>query len=147
MVYKSSLGPTRRVIEATDTGSTACGLSYYPQVAVDNSASIGSNQGTAQTVQPQVPGGLGGAPYYALYAGHTAYAVIDLDPSHSTSGAGRNYDELSVIATTSLPDADTVATKIVEEGGSSGNPYVKAPFLGLYEDSLSAAASSASDKG
>lgn len=141
--YDSQLGVTKRLIAVTDTGSAACGLSYFPVVAVDNSASVNNPQGTVQTVQPKTPAGLGGAPYYALYAGRTAYAVIDLDPTHSTAGASRAYDELSVIATNSLPDADSVENKIVEEGGSTGNPYVKAPFLGLYESSASAAASSA----
>lgn len=141
--YDAQLGVTKRLIAVTDTGSAACGLSYYPVVAIDNSASVNNPQGTVQTVQPKVPSGLGGAPAYALYAGQTAYAVVDLDPSHSTAGAGRAYDELSVIATSGLPDADSIDTKIVEEGGSTGNPYVKAPFLGLYESSISAAASSA----
>ncbi|QMU72403.1 DUF4232 domain-containing protein [Streptacidiphilus sp. P02-A3a] len=141
--YDAQLGVTKRLIAVTDTGSAACGLSYYPVVAIDNSSSVNNPQGTVQTVQPKVPSGLGGAPYYALYAGQTAYAVVDLDPSHSTAGAGRAYDELSVIPTDSLPDADSVESRIVEEGGGTGNPYVAAPFLGLYESSVSAAAGSA----
>ncbi len=140
--YDAKLGASKRLIAVTDTGSTACGLSYFPLVAIDNSATIHVPHGTAETVQPKVPGGLGGAPYYSLHAGHTAYAVVDLDPSHSTVGASRVYNQLSVIATDSLPNADTVNTKLVAEGGS-GNPYVKAPFLGLYENSITAANASA----
>ena len=143
VTYDAALGATKRLIAVTDTGSTACGLSYFPVVAIDAAATIHTNQGTPQTVQPKVPGGLGGAPAYPLYAGRTAYAVVDLNPSHSTSGASRTYDQLSVIASDSLPNAATVETKLVDEGGSTGNPYVKDPFLGLYENSISAAASSA----
>ncbi|QMU78981.1 DUF4232 domain-containing protein [Streptacidiphilus sp. PB12-B1b] len=142
-VYDPSLGATKRLIEVTDTGSTACGLSYYPMVAIDASATINVGHGQAETMQPKVPGGLGGAPYYALYAGRTAYAVVDLDPSHSTAGAGRSYDQLSVIASSDLPNVYEVDTKIVEEGGGSGNPYVKAPFLGLYRSTVADAAASA----
>ncbi|QMU67171.1 DUF4232 domain-containing protein [Streptacidiphilus sp. P02-A3a] len=140
--YDARLGTSKRLIAVTDTGSTACGLSYFPVVAIDNSATIHAEHGTAQTVQPKVPGGLGGAPYFPVYAGHTAYAVVDLDPSHSTVGASRVYNELSVIATDTLPNADTVNTKLVAEGGS-GNPYVKAPFLGLYENTIASANASA----
>jgi Protein of unknown function (DUF4232) len=141
--YDAALGATKRLIAVTDTGRRACGLSYYPVVAVDNSSTIGTRSGTPQTIQPAVPGGLGGPPAYALHAGHTAYAVVDLDPSHRNAGASRAYDQLSVVASDNLPDADTIDTPIVEEGGGTGNPHVKAPFLGLYENTVTAADSSA----
>ncbi len=143
VTYDAPLGATKRLIAVTDTGSTACGLSYFPVVAIDAAATIHTNQGTPQTVQPKVPGGLGGAPAYALYAGHTAYAVVDLNPSHSISGAVRTYDQLSVIASDGLPNAATVEAKLVDEGGSTGNPYVKDPFLGLYRNSIADAVSAA----
>jgi hypothetical protein len=141
--YDAQLGPTKRLIAVTDTGSKACGLSYYPVVAIDNSATVNSRTVPVETVQPKVPSGLGGAPYYALYSGRTAYAVVDLDPSHSTAGAARIYDALTVIANENLPLAEAHDTTIVEEGGGTGNPYVKSPFLGLYESSIAGAVASA----
>ncbi|MBC3842957.1 DUF4232 domain-containing protein [Streptacidiphilus sp. 4-A2] len=140
--YDKQLGTTKRLIAVTDTSRSACGLSYFPVVSIDNSATIHARHGKPEFVQPAVPGGLGGAPYYALYAGHTAYAVVDLDPSHATAGASRVYNELAVIANDNLPNADTIGTKLVQEGGH-GNPYVKSPFLGLYESSIADAAKSA----
>ncbi|WP_035803245.1 DUF4232 domain-containing protein [Kitasatospora mediocidica] len=142
-VYDAQLGATRRLIEVTDTGSTACGLDHYPLVAIDRSSTINVGNGQAETVQPAVPANLGTAPGYPLHAGRTAYAVVDLDPSHSTAGASRDYDQLSVIASSNLPNADELDTKITEEGTSPGNPYVKSPFLGLYRDTIAAAAVSA----
>ncbi len=141
--YDSALGVTKRLIEVTNTGSASCGLTYYPTVAIDNSATINTTSGTPETVQPAVPGGLGGPPYFPIYAGAHAYAVVDLDPSHATSGASKQYNTLSVIATTELPDADTVNTTITEEGSGGGNPYVKSPFLGLYRSTVADAVSSA----
>ncbi|MDH6131951.1 hypothetical protein P3T37_001336 [Kitasatospora sp. MAA4] len=142
-VYDAQLGATRRLIEVTDTGSTACGLDAYPLVAIEKASTINVGNGQAENVQPSVPNGSGGAPGYPLHAGRTAYAVVDLDPSHSTTGASRDYDELAVIASSDLPNADELDTKLTEEGGSAGNPYVKSPLLGLYRDTIAAAATSA----
>lgn len=56
--YDAQVGVTKRLIAVTDTGSAACGLSYYPVVAVDNSSSIGATSGAAQSIQPAVPGAM-----------------------------------------------------------------------------------------
>ncbi|GAA1233377.1 hypothetical protein GCM10009665_24570 [Kitasatospora nipponensis] len=141
--YDAQLGATRRLIQVTNTGGTACGLSFYPLVAIDAAATVRGGSGQVQTVQPAVPGDLGDGQGYPLQAGHTAYAVIDLNPGHGTAGASRQYDELSVIASTSLPNAYTVSTAITEQGGSPGNPYVKSPFLGRYSDTIADAAATA----
>lgn len=140
VVYDAKLGATKRLIEVSNTGSRACGLTYYPTVAVDNSKTINVPWGTAQTVQPKVPGGLGGAPAYPLLAKQTAYSVLDLDPSHANV-AKRPYNEISVIFNNNLPDADTLnfSAAIAHQG----NPSVKNPFLGLYRSTIAAANASA----
>ena len=56
--YDAQVGVTKRLIAVTDTGSAACGLSYYPVVAVDNSSSMGATSGAAQSIQPAVPGAM-----------------------------------------------------------------------------------------
>ena len=50
-----------------------------------------------------------------------------------------------VIATTELPDTDSVNTPITEEGSGGGKPYVKSPFLGLYRSTVADAAGSAAN--
>ncbi|GAB2701233.1 DUF4232 domain-containing protein [Kitasatospora kifunensis] len=143
--FDAQLGTTKRLIKVINTGSTACGLSFHPSVAIDNSGTVGagSGPGPVQSVQPAVSKNLGDGQGYPLRAGATAYAVVDLDPSHSTTGAGRQYNELSVMATDKLPLADTVATPITEQGGGAGNPYVKSPFLGKYSDTVADASADA----
>ena len=141
VVYDAKLGATKRLIEVTNTGSRACGLTYYPEVAIDNSNTIHVPGGTAQTVQPKVPGGLGGAPAFPLLAKQTAYSVLDLDPSHATV-AKRPYNEISVIFNNNLPNADTLNFSAAI--AHKGNPSVKNPFLGLYRSTTAAANASAS---
>ncbi|MDH6130769.1 hypothetical protein P3T37_000136 [Kitasatospora sp. MAA4] len=143
--FDAQLGGTKRLIQVTNTGSAACGLSFYPLVAIDNSATIGagSGPGPVETVQPAVSTNLGDGQGYPLQAGKVAYAVLDLDPSHATAGASRLYNEVSVIASTKLPNAYTVSTAITEQGGSPGNPYVKSPFLGRYSDTIADASGDA----
>ena len=141
VVYDAKLGATKRLIEVTNTSSRACGLTYYPTVAIDNSKTIHVPWGQAQTVQPKVPGGLGGAPAFPLLAKQTAYSVLDLDPSHAKV-AKRPYNEISVIFNNNLPNADTrnFSAAIAHQG----NPSVKNPFLGLYRSTIAAANASAS---
>ncbi|MBF9068293.1 DUF4232 domain-containing protein [Streptacidiphilus fuscans] len=123
---------SRRVIEVRNNGSHACGLSYFPLVYLDNSASADQSH----AVKPLVPSGLGGAPAYPVHVGETAYAVIDLDPSGATSGAP-GVNELNVLADGNhMPDADTVNFPL------TGGTPVRAPKLGLYEDTVSAAVAS-----
>lgn len=119
----------RRVIAVRNNGANACGLSYYPQVHLDGSG--------GRTVKPLVPGGLGGAPAYPVYAGRTAYAVIDLDPSGATSGTVTGIDELNVLADGDhMPDADTRNFPL-----GSGALVLK-PKLGLYRSTVADAVAS-----
>ena len=134
--YQQSVGDTRRVIVATNHGSTACGLSYYPSVAVADSKSIGGTSHPARFVSPKVPGGLGGAPYASIHAGTSLYAVIDLDPGHTTSGAVRTYDELDVRAADFMPDAATTNHPLKAHPSDPAEPYVKGPVLSLYQPSV-----------
>ncbi|MFC1429990.1 DUF4232 domain-containing protein [Streptacidiphilus sp. N1-3] len=134
--YQHGIGDTRRIIVATNHGSAACGLSYYPAVAIADSGSIGSTSHPARFATPKVPGGLGGAPYTPIHAGSSLYAVLDLDPGHTTSGAVRGYDELDVKAADFMPDAATTNHPVKAQPGNSGNPYVKAPVLSLYRSSI-----------
>ncbi|MFC1420266.1 DUF4232 domain-containing protein [Streptacidiphilus cavernicola] len=145
--YQHTIGDTRRVIVATNHGKAACGLSYYPAVSVADSASIGATSGTAKFVTPKVPGGLGGAPYASIHAGQSLYAVIDLDPGHTTSGAVRSFDELDVKSADFMPDAATTNHPLKNEPAGSGNPYVKGPILSLYQPSLADAVAQVSDLG
>jgi hypothetical protein len=145
--YQHSVGDTRRVIVATNHGSAACGLSYYPTVEVTDSRSVGPNSHPASFVSPKVPGGLGGAPYTPIHAGRSLYAVLDLDPGHTTSGAVRTYDELDVKAGDFMPDAATTNHPLRNEPSGSGNPYVKGPILSLYRPSVADAVAQVSDLG
>lgn len=123
---------SRHVIEVHNNGSHACGLSYFPLVYLDNSASADQSH----AVKPLVPSGLGGAPAYPVHVGETAYAVVDLDPSGASSGTP-GINELNVLADGNhMPDADTVNFPL-----AAGTPVVK-PKLGLYEDTVSAAVAS-----
>ncbi|WP_328466217.1 DUF4232 domain-containing protein [Streptomyces sp. NBC_00448] len=132
-VTRRDSAPTQRVIEVRNTGTRSCGLSYFPLVSLDDShAADGS-----RAVKPLVPGGLGGAPAFPIYAGRTAYAVVDLDPSGATSGTVDGIDELNVLANGDhMPNADTVNFRL-----GSGSPVLK-PKLGLYENTVADAVTS-----
>ncbi|MHA6763030.1 DUF4232 domain-containing protein [Streptacidiphilus sp. PAMC 29251] len=143
--YQHSIGDTRRVIVATNHGSAACGLSYYPTVAVADSTSVGPTSHPTRFVTPKVPGGLGGAPYASIHAGQSLYAVIDLDPGHTKVGAVRTYDELDVKAADFLPEAATTNHPVKAQPAGRGNPYVKAPILSLYQRSVGDAVSQVGD--
>lgn len=117
--------PSQRVIEVHDNGSRSCGLSYYPLVSLDN-----ATNGTP-VVKPLIPSGLGGPPAYALYAGRTAYAVIDLDPSGATNGTVAGIDELNV-----LPDGDHMAASETLHFPLGDAAPVLDPKLGLYRSNI-----------
>ncbi|MEU4150363.1 DUF4232 domain-containing protein [Streptomyces sp. NPDC026659] len=124
---------SQRVIEVRNTGSSACGLSYYP--AVDLGSSTSADQ--SRNIKPLVPGGLGGPPAYALRAGRTAYAVIDLNPSGATTGTVPGIDEMNVLANgVDMPAAETRNFPL-----GSGAKVLK-PKLGLYCETVSEAVAS-----
>lgn len=145
--YQPSLGTSRRVIVATNHGSAACGLSYFPTVAVSDSSSIGGTSSPARFVNPKVPGGLGGAPYSPIYAGHSAYAVLDLNPSHTAAGASHLYNEIDVLASDFMPNAATTNHPVKAQPAGTGNPDVKAPVLSLYQPTVADAVSQVGNPG
>ncbi|ACU70973.1 hypothetical protein Caci_2053 [Catenulispora acidiphila DSM 44928] len=123
--------PTRRLIAVRNTGATSCGLSYYPLVGLGSAQSADHSK----DVKPLIPGGLGGPPAYVLYAGKTAYAVLDLNPGGSGSGPATTLDEINVLVSDSMPNA---ATQNFPLGGGS----VGKPKLGLYERGVADAVAS-----
>ena len=132
-VVRRSGAPSQRVIEVRNLGSDSCGLSYFPLVSIDDSHA--ANGGTV--VKPLIPGGLGGAPAYPVYAGRTAYAVIDLDPSGATTGTVPGMDELNVLANGDhMSNAETLNFSL----GSGA--HVKTPKLGLYRSTVADAVTS-----
>ncbi|MGW4198147.1 DUF4232 domain-containing protein [Streptomyces sp. NPDC005004] len=124
---------TQRVIEVRNTGASACGLSYHP--AVDLGSSTAADQ--SHNIRPLVPGGLGGPPAYALHAGRTAYAVIDLDPSGATTGTAPGVDEMNVLA-----DGDHMPAAETRNFPLGSGAKVLEPKLGLYSDTVARAVAS-----
>jgi len=123
--------PTRRLITVRNNGATSCGLSYFPLVSLGNAQSADHSK----DLKPLIPGGLGGPPAYVLYAGKTAYAVLDLNPGGSGTGTATTLDEINVLPADTMPNA---ATKNFPLGGGS----VATPKLGLYEAGVADAVAS-----
>ncbi|MGF1427649.1 DUF4232 domain-containing protein [Kitasatospora sp. LaBMicrA B282] len=120
----------QRVIEVHNTGPAACTLSAYPRVDLGNATAADQSH----NVKPLVPGGVGP---YSLQAGHSAYAVLDLDPSGATSGTAPGIDEVDVLADGDhMPNADTHNFPI-----DAGTPILK-PKLGDYRSSVAEAVTS-----
>ncbi|MER5360799.1 DUF4232 domain-containing protein [Streptomyces sp. NPDC002785] len=126
-VTRRAGAPTQRVIEVRNVGSKACGLSHYPLVSLGNSQSPDHSH----DVRPLIPSGLGGVPAFPVRAGHTAYAVIDLNPSGATTGTVAKIDEMNVLADGDhMPNADTLNFPL-----GSGAKVLK-PKLGLYRNTV-----------
>lgn len=131
-VARRSAAQSQRVIEVRNNGSRSCGLSYFPLVYLDSAQAAGGSQ----AVKPLIPSGLGGAPAYPVYAGRTAYAVIDLDPSGATTGTVPGVDELNVLA-----DGDHMPNAATLNFPLGGGALVLKPKLGLYRDNVADAVS------
>ncbi|MDT0452025.1 DUF4232 domain-containing protein [Streptomyces hesseae] len=128
--------PSQRLIEVRNLGANSCGLSYFPLVHLGNSHSADQSH----NVRPIVPGGLGGPPAYALHAGQSAYAVVDLNPTGATTGTVPGIDEMNVLADGDhMPNADTLNFPL--EAGTR----VLNPKLGLYRDNIGDAIDSVKD--
>ncbi len=131
-VIHHSEDSSQRVIEVSNRGGNACGLSYYPQVSIgDPNAADHSHD-----IKPLIPGGLGGPPAYALHAGQTAVAVIDLDPTGKAGSTLPQGAELNVLAHSDMPNAGTLNFPL------GSNARVLTPKLGLYADNINDAISS-----
>lgn len=126
-LVRRASAPTQRVIEVRNNGARSCGLSYYPRVVLWNAESATGGV----TVTPLVPDGLGGPPATALYAGTTAYAVIDLDPSGATEGTAFGVDEMNVLA-----NGDHMSSRETLRFPLGSGAHVLKPKLGLYRDNI-----------
>ncbi|MFD7880842.1 DUF4232 domain-containing protein [Streptomyces bauhiniae] len=124
---------TQRVIEVRNTGASACGLSYYPAVDLGSSASADQSH----NIKPLVPGGLGGPPAYALHAGRTAYALIDLNPSGATTGTAPGIDEMNVLA-----NGDHMSNAETRNFPLGSGAKVLKPKLGLHSATVAQAVAS-----
>ncbi|MCX3059782.1 hypothetical protein [Streptomyces beihaiensis] len=132
-VVRRSAAPSQRVIEVHNKGARSCGLSYFPLVALQNAKETNGNL----AIKPLIPGGLGGPPASPVYAGHTVYAVIDLDPSGATVGAARNINQMDVLADGDhMPNAATLNFPLGDKA------LVLKPKLGLYERDIADAVKS-----
>ncbi|MEZ0090225.1 DUF4232 domain-containing protein [Streptacidiphilus sp. EB129] len=132
-VTRRSAAPSQRVIAVRNTGALSCGLSYFPLVFLDNAHAANGSQ----AVKPLIPSGLGGAPAYPVYAGQTAYAVIDLDPSGATTGTVAGVDELNV-----LSDGDHMPNAATLNFPLGDGALVLKPKLGLYSGNVADAVGS-----
>lgn len=132
-LVRRASAPTQRVIEVRNNGARSCGLSYYPHVVLWNADSATGGV----TVTPLVPDGLGGPPASPVYAGRTAYAVVDLDPSGATKGTAFGVNEMNVLA-----DGDHMSSRETVQFPLGSGAHVLKPKLGLYEDTVARAVAS-----
>jgi Protein of unknown function (DUF4232) len=132
-VTRRAAAPTQRLISVRNNGTRSCGLSYYPTVVLyDWDSATGGT-----SVTPLVPDGLGGPPASPVYAGRTAYAVIDLDPSGATKGTVPGTNEMNVLADGDhMPNRETLRFALGE------GTHVLRPKLGLYEATVADAVAS-----
>ncbi|MDI5969525.1 DUF4232 domain-containing protein [Streptomyces sp. SL13] len=129
---------TQRLIEVRNLGTRSCGLSYYPRVTLYNGDSATGDP----FVEPEVPDGLGGPPATPVYAGRTAYADLDLDPSGDTRHADPMINTMNV-----LPDGTHMSSRYTRIFRLGAADRVLDPKLGLYETSITAADESLHDVG
>ncbi len=132
-LVRRAAAPTQRIIEVRNLGTRSCGLSYYPRVALYNGDSATGDP----SVKPKVPEGLGGAPASPVYAGRTAYAVIDLDPSGDTRHAVAMINTMNV-----LPDGDHMSSRYTRIFRLGAGDHVLDPTLGLYQTTVERAVES-----
>ncbi|MET9921677.1 DUF4232 domain-containing protein [Streptomyces sp. NPDC006435] len=135
-VYPREGSTTQHVIEVNNIGADSCGLSYFPQV------SLGAENATDHSgdIKPAVPGGLGGAPAYAVKPGTAAIAVIDLNPGGKNGVTWVN--EMSVLA-----DGEHMANADTQNFPLGPDVKVDNPKLGLYQSSIAEAVSSMESAG
>ncbi len=137
-LVRRAAASTQRIIEVRNLGTRSCGLSYYPRVALYN----GDSATGYPTIEPKVPEGLGGPPATPVYAGRTAYAVIDLDPSGDTQHAVDMINTMNV-----LPDGAHMSSRYTRLFRLGADDHVLDPRLGLYETTVVAAIDSVHSAG
>ena len=137
-LVRRAAAPTQRIIEVRNLGTRSCGLSYYPRVGLYNGDSATGDP----SVKVAVPDGLGGPPATPVYAGRTAYAVIDLDPSGDTEHAVADINTMNV-----LPDGDHMSSRYTHRFRLGASDHVLDPKLGLYETTVARAVDSVNGVG
>ncbi|MER5499006.1 DUF4232 domain-containing protein [Streptomyces sp. NPDC002466] len=135
-VYPREGSDTQQVIEVNNTGANSCGLSYFPQV------SLGAENASDHSgdIKPAVPGGLGGAPAYAVKPKTAAIAVLDFNPSGENGVTWVN--EMSV-----LVDGEHMANADTQNFPLPSGAKVDSPKLGLYQSTIAEAVSSMESAG
>ncbi|MFF8616337.1 MULTISPECIES: DUF4232 domain-containing protein [unclassified Streptomyces] len=135
-VYPREGSATQHVIEVNNTGANSCGLSYFPQV------SLGAENASDHSgdIKPAVPGGLGGAPAYAVKPKTAAIAVIDLNPGGKNGVTWVN--EMNVLA-----DSEHMANADTQNFPLGPDVKVGSPKLGLYQSTVAEAVSSMQSAG
>ncbi|MFJ2897931.1 DUF4232 domain-containing protein [Streptomyces sp. NPDC087218] len=135
-VYPREGSDTQQVIEVNNTGANSCGLSYFPQV------SLGAQNASDHSgdIKPAVPGGLGGAPAYAVKPKTAAIAVLDFNPSGENGVTWVN--EMNV-----LVDGEHMANADTQNFPLPSGAKVDSPKLGLYQSTIAEAVSSMESAG
>ncbi|MFF3392841.1 DUF4232 domain-containing protein [Streptomyces sp. NPDC002669] len=135
-VYPREGSDTQQVIEVNNTGANSCGLSYFPQV------SLGAQNASDHSgdIKPAVPGGLGGAPAYAVKPKTAAIAVLDFNPSGENGVTWVN--EMSV-----LVDGENMSNADTQNFPLPPGAKVDSPKLGLYQSTIAEAVSSMESAG
>ncbi|WBP90992.1 DUF4232 domain-containing protein [Kitasatospora cathayae] len=127
--------PSQWVIEVHNTGASACSLSSSPGVDLGDSAA----RDRSADIKPVLASG---TERFAVQAGRTAYAVIDLDPSGATTGTAPGINELNVLA-----DQDGMPLANTRNFPLTGGARVLNPRMGLYRASVAEAVASMADMG
>lgn len=120
------------MIEVRNSGTAACSLSSTPGVDLGNSTAADRSK----NIKPVLASGTA---RFAVPAGQSAYAVIDLDPSGATTGTVPGINELNVLVDdddTNMPLANTRNFPL----GSGAR--VLNPQMGIYRSSVAEAVTS-----
>ncbi|MEU1424009.1 DUF4232 domain-containing protein [Kitasatospora sp. NPDC005751] len=124
--------PTQWVIEVRNSGTAACSLSSTPGVDLGNSTAADRSK----NIKPVLASGTA---RFAVPAGQSAYAVIDLDPSGATTGTVPGINELNVL----VDDDDTNMPLANTRNFPLGNgARVLNPQMGIYRSSVAEAVTS-----
>ncbi|MFJ6382479.1 DUF4232 domain-containing protein [Kitasatospora sp. NPDC092039] len=125
------------VIEVRNTGTGVCSLSSTPGVDLGNSTA----RDRSGNVKPVLAAG---TLRFPVAAGHSAYVVIDLDPSGATTGTTPGIDEINVLVDddgTNMPLANTRNFPLPK------GAHVLNPQMGVYRSTVAEAVASMTSAG
>ncbi|MFH8384751.1 DUF4232 domain-containing protein [Kitasatospora sp. NPDC018058] len=125
------------VIEVRNTGTGVCSLSSTPGVDLGNSAA----RDQSNNIKPILAAG---TLRFPVAAGHSAYVVIDLDPSGATTGTTPGINELNVLVDdegTNMPLANTRNFPLPD------GAHVLNPQMGIYRSTVAEAVTSMTSAG